>query len=1280
MQNLFGKLVLIIVLVAGCAALMYPPKERLNPGTDLAGGTTVTYQVLLREGQDAEQTTGQIIEVWKNRLDPTGVRNITFQRIAGNRIQITMAAASEQVQELRNAYIDARNALASGNLNEATVAAILRKPPAERDAELARKAGDNTELLAKLKSLAAAYDRMIEAREPYYNAQAAHRKAESELRALEQAAEPDRGAIARKKEQVDQLLDELQPLTRAFINAEKEYLQARGTIFQSNIDLSEVDAAVALLDGVAKEKKETMVAQFKDRMGELIKRHPQHAERIAAVRDTYLAYDAERGPYDDPNDMIRDLEGSGVLEFRLAAQLPAGPGSPGVPANQDEYRTRLEEKGPTVFRSDPYAWFPVDEIKQFVEVETLVRFERQRRGLTAEEARELEVRLSEQGLASWFVQRADEEDAQFIDRVAAVFSGRGLVAYPYGGKVYVLLGNDPSNSVTEIQENWSVARAYETIDENHFPAVGVELDTVGGSLMSTLSGKHRGELLCITLDKKLMNAATIQSQLGSSFRISGGSGGFTRQEISYLTRTLAAGTIDSVIEGPISVVTTTPQFGEENLRAGLSAAIWALIAVAVFMAVYYLFCGLVADFALAANVVIILGVMSALQATFTLPGIAGIILTIGMAVDANVLIFERIREEIERKVELQQAVRLGFEKAFSTIIDANVTTLITCVVLYYRATVEVKGFALTLMIGIIASMFTALFCSRALIETYMFIFKPKALHMLPTVVEPVRRLLNPNIQWTKLRPTLFAASLVVIVVSLGAITLRGADILDIEFRGGTQVTFNLKQGQAMSVADARNTLSSAIDRLDDEDLKEKLGQARLYSTGDANKAGEYDTFTLTTVSDREDEVEQAIANAFESMLAVAQPIPFDRDDQPVADAPIWPILPLENVDDDRRWQLGAIIDADGLQQDVRDFAGGIAIKITGMASPLTVDQLRKRLDNMRIRSGRTNQLPPRKIRVVGLDLADTPQSADPDAADKPWYDGFVVLVAGQDTNYIEDEDRLFEAGGMADQEWKVLVEALTRPSTIGNVTGIDGSVSETMKNDAILAMVLSLLAVVAYIWVRFGNLKYGIAAIAALVHDVTVALGFIAATAWIASDFFLITMPFRLDLAMVAAMLTIVGYSLNDTIVVFDRIRENRGKLTIATPPIIDESINQTISRTALTSFTTILALTTLYTLGGPGVHGFAFAMLVGVVVGTYSSVGVAANVLLVPGTILTRVAGGLCVVVGLGFGWGSANSIAEAASNFGGWAMGFFALVFAAIGIVLFVAASKMEHEEPAT
>ncbi|MGY8757629.1 MAG: MMPL family transporter, partial [Phycisphaerales bacterium] len=216
---------------------------------------------------------------------------------------------------------------------------------------------------------------------------------------------------------------------------------------------------------------------------------------------------------------------------------------------------------------------------------------------------------------------------------------------------------------------------------------------------------------------------------------------------------------------------------------------WSVIAVIAFMLLYYMTAGLIADFALLANGVLIFGTMALIDGTFTLPGLAGVVLTMGMAVDANVLIFERIREELAAGAkDLREAVREGYSKVYSTIIDANLTNLIVCFVLYQTATTEVKGFAVTLSIGIIATLFTSLFVTRVIFDLYINVFGGKKLPMLPTVFPAIGRILHPAIDWVSLRKIFWVMSFVLCGISIFLVLGRGETMLDTEFRGGVSMT------------------------------------------------------------------------------------------------------------------------------------------------------------------------------------------------------------------------------------------------------------------------------------------------------------------------------------------------------------------------------------------------------------------------------------------------------------------------------------------------------------
>ena len=534
-----------------------------------------------------------------------------------------------------------------------------------------------------------------------------------------------------------------------FLDARDAYEAQRSKVLSNAVSPAEVDRVLALGHEAKKGQDQSPRAAGFARLKES---NPGQADAIDKLQQALLAYEQVKGPLDDPNDLIRMLRGAGVLEFRIAA-LPADPATDraGEPINTNSYVTRLEEKGPRAGLTEEWRWFKVQEPDQFVD------------------------------------KPADRQAlADHPEEVPAFYASRlNLVARVYGGDVYVLLANSQGKAMTGT-DDWKLTSTTRQSDTLGRPAVGFSLDGKGAELMAELTGPNVGRMMAIVLDGQLMSAPRLQSQLSGGGTITGE---FSNAEYQYLLQTLGAGSLEGQLSyDPISIKTTGPALGQDNLREGLEACITSLIIVAAFMAVYYFFAGLVADFALLANMVIILGIMSMIEATFTLPGIAGLVLTIGMAVDANVLIFERIREELEAKADLPTAVRLGFGKALSTIIDANLTTLITCVVLGYTATAEVKGFAVVLGIGILATMFTALFSSHVIIDLYVRFFKPRSLSMLPMVSPTVRRILSPNVDWIGLRKLFLPVSGALIVAGLAMVFYRGSDILDIEFRSGTEVS------------------------------------------------------------------------------------------------------------------------------------------------------------------------------------------------------------------------------------------------------------------------------------------------------------------------------------------------------------------------------------------------------------------------------------------------------------------------------------------------------------
>ncbi|MEM7625205.1 MAG: protein translocase subunit SecD [Planctomycetota bacterium] len=1173
------KPILIVLIIAGCAALI--ASKGLKPGIDLAGGTTLVYDVLVPQGKDSKQVIEDTIAVQSVRVDAAGVKNLIWREEAGDRIAVTMAQAGPVVREKREAFEDARDALIANTLDPAGVdSAVALEDDTARAQALEELAEGDESLLAKLHALAELAQRRDALREPY--------AAANELW-QQKSAEFGLAPVESQQQELNELLTDLNTKATAFREARQAFNRGRSEVLAASVSEPEIDRILALSNEKRRGKDTTPRAEA---LASFIKAHPAAAEGIERVAAAWAAYEEVKGPLDDPEDLKRMLRGAGVLEFRIAA-TPAGAGQ-ARPVDISTYVQRLDEKGPRAGLTEPWRWFKVQSLEKFID-------ERDRR----------------------------EELLDNPDFAPQVFMNFGLVGQAYGGDFYVLLANEVGLAMTGDME-WTLTGTTRTSDELGRPAVGFALDGPGAGLLSELTGPNVGRQMAIVLDGELMSAPTLQSQLSSGGTITGE---FSNAEFQYLLNTLGAGSLEGQLSyNPISEQTISPTFGADNVKRGLQACITALIVVGVFMALYYLFAGLVADFALCANMVIILGIMSMIEATFTLPGVAGLVLTIGMAVDANVLIFERIREERAAKADLPSAVRLGFGKALSTILDANITTLITCVVLGYTATAEVKGFAVVLGIGILATLFTALFSTRVIVDLYMLLLKARDLPMLPTLVPGIARLLSPNVNWVGLRRLFLPVSLILIITGVSMAIYRGEDLLDIEFRSGTEVTFNVAEGIELPLAEVRKRLDefggtpeaaeitanveAQIAAIEDENATrepdqqlelptlpdwELLGQAQVVTVGDDGAASGYRVATLIENSEALGDGVRAI---FRDSLDVTESVDFAGLRQSVAQAK-GIVEPIEG---------GSLYGSLGRQfteadPDVQNYVGGVALVLEDLSPAVSLEAVQERITRMR-RQPDYEKLGLKDLEFFGLERAGTDRDGD------PTYDTIAVVLTDYETNYAEDRSDFTDTLGLAATGWDLVRDALQRDTSLASVSNFSSQVSGTMKQQAIVAMALSLLAVVAYIWLRFGSLRYGLAAIAALVHDVCITLGILAICGYLVGipgvHQALLLDDFKINLALVAALLTIVGYSLNDTIVVFDRIRENRGRLPRATPEIVNNSINQTVSRTVLTSGTTLIAVVTLYVLGGPGVHGFAFAMIVGVMVGTYSSVAIAAPILLV--------------------------------------------------------------------
>ncbi len=547
--------------------------------------------------------------------------------------------------------------------------------------------------------------------------------------------------------------------------------------------------------------------------------------------------------------------------------------------------------------------------------------------------------------------------------------------------------------------------------------VFIRWDRTGARKFEKVTGEHVNEPLAILLDGVAQSAPVIQSKISRSSEAYI-QGNFTIEEADRLRIMLVSGALPAEMKFEFEE-TVGPLLGEDSVNKGVSAALLGLVLVAAFMVAYYLGAGLIANVALAMNVVIILGALAALKATLTLPGIAGIILTMGMAVDANVLIFERIREEVRSGKSIRAAIAAGYAKAFVTIVDANVTTLIAALILMWVGTGPVKGFGVTLSIGLIASMFTSLVVTRVIFDLLSL---RRSFHRV-AMAEFIKQPRFPFVSW---RRRAFVLSAVIMIAGLVAVVSRGNDNLGIEFKGG-----------------------------------------------------------------------MLIRRGFTEPVAI----------------------------DEVRTTLMSIGLGDGLVQSY-DAGKGILLRVQGRED----------------------------------------------------LEGVTSMV---DSALREEFGDIFRD-----------------PAGYGETAFVGSWVGERMRTKAILAICLALVCQVVYISIRF-QFRFAVAAIIALIHDVVITTGLFALTGR------------EITLPVVAALLTIVGYSLNDTIVIFDRIREDvRLMRKEHYPRIINLSLNQTLSRTALTSVTTLIVLICLFVAGGEVIHDFAFALIVGVIVGTYSSLFVASPVL----------------------------------------------------------------------
>ncbi|MCD4657484.1 MAG: protein translocase subunit SecD [Planctomycetes bacterium] len=893
--------------------------------------------------------------------------------------------------------------------------------------------------------------------------------------------------------------------------------------------------------------------------------------------------------------------------------------------------------------------------------------------------------------------------------------------------------------------------------------------------------------LCVIFNEKVFWAGTIDGRIPGRGVMSGFQDAIEQNSMINL---LSAGSL------PVTLVeegdsTTGAELGQNSIRQGVIAIIIGGAVVLIFIMFYYLGAGLIANFAVISNLFLLLGIMVLFQATMTLPGIAGIILTIGMSIDANILIFERIREEKRKTGNLKDAIQRGFDRAIVTILDAQITTILTAFILALVGTAEIQGFAITLIIGISASLFTSLLVTRFLIGFLVSVKAIKKFSMLQMIG-------SPKFNFLKLRAPMFSLSTILIIIGLVIFSVRGTENLGIDFLGGME--FHVVTEESADVDDVRKGFAE----LKDEQDAPKYPDIRIiaaYPEGVISSGSHTSQFVITFPSKKADEstdlelrrevdkrnkkndidrvfngdtlprlvqpaidayvgksdtVQFKITVPFSNQLTGAEmefiktelPIYLEDEVKISDDKYIYEVieenfaandaitdetqekLPIprfefRNVDNELLVYLmdmpvrfgtfdkiitnaegeksGTIV-ADEFRRVIKEFVSEndkdiqnklsdriIDVKSFPHKGKLLVsfnvepafgkDEFRdEHLDNLvsvlkkafeDLQGFNHVNIDAKEVtkaeRESGLlmdnkyfDILGVKRATNAEEIEKAFklkkkefstnpdklaqlntaygtltneelrlnYEnklvGFVIEV-GDDTMFadmtdddvsimtnpenmvisIEKEVHLFlNPKNASDRGEGYTPRSVPSPFLRQEVIG--QTIASDMQEQATWAIIISLLVIIIYIWVRFRNFKYGLGATMALAHDVMFALGAIAV--FDALDI----VNVKIDLTVIAALLTIIGYSLNDTIVVFDRVRENLvgTKKNIDIKPHLNTAVNQTLSRTILTSFTTFVVVFVLLLLGTQVLEGFAFTLFIGVLVGTYSSIFIATPIL----------------------------------------------------------------------
>ncbi|MBY0114073.1 MAG: protein translocase subunit SecD [Phycisphaerales bacterium] len=1130
MGKLYRNLCLCIGMLIFFFWAMYPPQEKLRLGKDLAGGVTLVYQLDIASNEDASKVVNDTISALKDRVDPDGLLEISMVRQGRDRIEISMPLPRQEVKDLRAKYEEELRNLGRNALTRDRLSDVLSLPAAERATRITELSSGNPKRKELLEKLVGQHDTAKLMREELAKAKAkaANAPANELDNLIDKAGEAELGAEESLKGVIATFLPAAEVRQALTLSEKQESIQdAKGKLIKTP------------------SPRERALTRLRTA-------YPDAVPDLERVQAAFNAYAAKRTSLDDPQDLIRMLQGAGVLSFRITVDPNAYP-------EEQRLRQELRAKGPAASRSNEVRWFKINRI------------------------------------ANWYNSITELE--RLTANPSEYFLTRGYVAEEYQGQYYLLCWDIRGNRLTRAEGDWSVASASESKDQTGLPAISFTMDARGAILLGDLTKDHVNQKMAVLLDDEVYTAPNLRSAISRNGQITGS---FTPEEIRYIVRVLGGGSLQTKMSPePISLSSVGPELGSDNLSKGFMSGVVAIIVVSAFIVVYYFGAGMIAVVALFANAIIVLGALALNKAAFSMPGIAGVILTFGMAVDSNVLVYERIREEILRGADAKTATRIGFDKAFSSILDGNVTNLIVCVVLAYTGTAEIRGFAITMGIGVVSTLFAALIFSRLLFGVALNTFGWKNINMLPLAVPAIQRTLTPNVDWLRLRPAFFTFSISYVLLGLGFVVFQGREMLDNEFRGGTAVTLEFKQkspGSTEHVTLTRAEVKARVEAIgaaaaQDNPLRELVNAEVLPIDPEADGVTS-DKFTVKTILTDGATVQESLVGKFSDVMELSPALKFKgAEADSLRDAPVYRL-----VSPDLGTNLGRTLSS---PKNVGDMVGGVAIVIDKLEPAVPLSTLTSRLDAVRARPQFADTLA-RKHAVIVLEGTDQAvQSA-----------AFVVF--DETARVFDNEARWTES--LATREWKLVTESLTQAQVPASVVLFSAAIADTFRAQAIVATVVSFLLISIYIWFRFKSLRYSLAALIALVHDVVVVIACVAlcevlykfpATEKIALALGLL--PFRIDLNMIAALLTIAGYSLNDTIVIMDRIRETKGKSQEADYEMINDAVNGTLSRTVITGGSTLFSCLTLYILGGEGMRPFAFALTIGLIVGTYSSVGVAA-------------------------------------------------------------------------